>query len=235
MNLVETCAEVNPGLRRFVYVSSIAAAGPSSSPVTRDENAPARPANEYGKTKLLGEEAVKEHGEELPFVIIRPTNVYGPGEAEFLAIARIVRKRVKPLIGNGRKQMTLCAVWDLVDVLVMAAVDDRAVGNTYCITDGQTYSYREIVDAIAALLDVTGFTIPLHHPALATLLSLRNLAGSITGRRSFLTVKRLRALKDAYLLFDGSRAERELGFVPRITLEEGLRRTIDWYRSEGML
>jgi dihydroflavonol-4-reductase len=234
-NLVEACVETNPGLKRFVYVSSMAAAGPSSSPVPRDEDAPTRPANEYGRTKLLGEEAVREHGDEVPFVIVRPTNIYGPREQEFLAIARAVQRRVKPLPGKRERQMTLCAVWDLVRALGMAAVSDRAVGRTYYITDGCMYAYREIVDCIAALLDVSGFTVPLHHIALVALLFLRNFAGSFTGRRSFLTVKRLRGLRNAYLLFDGSRAERELGFKPEITLEEGLRRTIDWYRSEGLL
>jgi dihydroflavonol-4-reductase len=234
-NLVEACVEVNPGLKRFVYVSSIAAAGPSGSSVPRNEDAPVRPANEYGKTKLLGEEAVREHGEEVPSVIVRPTNIYGPREWEFLAIARIVRKRVKPLLGNGKRQTTLCAVWDLVRALVMAATSDRAVGQTYYITDGCAYTYREIVDHIAALLDISGFTLPLHQPLLIAVLFLRNLIGSFKGGRSFLTVKRLRDLKNTYLLFDGSRAEHELGFVPEITLEEGLRRTIGWYRREGIL
>jgi nucleoside-diphosphate-sugar epimerase len=234
-NLVKACVGKNPNLKRFVHVSSMAVAGPSEKPELRNEDGPCNPYNDYGRTKLLGEEEVREHGKTIPCVIVRPPNVYGPREREVYSILKIVQKRLKPLFGTGERQTTLCHVYDLVRGMVLAATSPRAVGRTYYITDGTTHSYREIADLIARQLGVSGFLVPLPHQALLLIVMLMSVIGFLTGKPPFLTMERLREVRRTYLLFNGSRAERDLGYRPIVGLEEGIRNTIAWYRQNGLL
>ena len=234
-NLIEVCEEINPLLKRFVHVSSIAAAGPSVHGNLKREEVSCSPTNDYGRTKLLGEEAVRSISKKVPYVIVRPPNIYGPREKEFYSIVRIIQKRIQPLFGNGEKQTTLCYVDDLVRGMLLAATSKNSIGKTYYITDGNTYSYKEITDEIVKALGVFNFTIPLPHFALIPIVSIIQLASHISNAESFLTVSRLRHIRKNYFLYSGEKAERELRFTPSISLEEGIHRSIEWYKAGGMV
>jgi nucleoside-diphosphate-sugar epimerase len=233
-NLIEVCEEINPDLKRFVHISSVAAAGSSTRAELKYEEDPCSPVNDYGRTKLLGEEAVRKISVKVPYVIIRPPNIYGPREKELNAIIQIVRNRIQPLFGNGEKQTTLCYVEDLVRAMLLAATSRESLGKTYYITDGKTYSYKQITDKIARALGVSNFIIPLPHCALIPIVSTMQLLLRFTKTESFLTVSRLRQIRHRYMLYSGEKAERELGFRPSISLEEGIRRSIDWYEKKRM-
>jgi len=233
-NLIEVCEEINPHLKRFVHVSTIAAAGPSAHGNLKREEDSCCPTNDYGRTKLLGEEAVRSISSKVPFVIIRPPNIYGPREKEFYSIVKIIQRRIQPLFGNGEKQTTLCYVEDLARGMLLAARKENSAGKTYYITDGNTYSYREITDEIAKELGVGNSTIPLPHCTLIPIVSIMQLASHISNGETFLTVSRLRHIRKRYFLYSGEKAERELGFKPSISLEEGIRRSIEWYKVGGM-
>jgi len=233
-NLIEKCAEHNPQVKRFVYISSISAAGCSGAVKPLREEDECRPNNDYGKTKLLGEEVVRSFSHAIPSVIIRPPNVYGPREKEFYSIVSVIEKRIKPLFGNGEKQTTLCYVDDLVRGMFLAARSEKSIGETYYITDGSTYSYKEITDEIAKALGVSNFIVPLHHYALIPIVSLMQLYTRISHSASFLTLSRLDHLRKNYFLYSGEKAVRELGFRPTMSLCDGIRRSIVWYRENGM-
>ena len=234
-NLIEVCEEINPDLKRFVHISSIAAAGPSTRAELKHEEDPCSPVNDYGRTKLLGEEVVRKISNKVHYVIIRPPNIYGPRGKELYSIIQIVRNRIQPLFGNGEKQTTICYVEDLVRGMFLAATIRESPGKTYYITDGNTYSYKQIIDEIARALGVSNFIIPLPHCALIPIVSTMQLLSRFTRTKSFLTVSRLRHIRHRYMLYSGEKAERELGFRPSISLEEGILRSIDWYEKRGML
>jgi nucleoside-diphosphate-sugar epimerase len=126
-------------------------------------------------------------------------------------------------------------VSDLVCALLLAAVSAKAVGKLYYVTDGKSYSFREIINAIVREIGVPGFILPLPHHMLMLIVCALQVASSLTRRKSFFRMERLRHLRRAYLLFDARRAEHDLGFSPSVFLQEGLRRTIDWFREEGLL
>ena len=233
-NLIEECVRHNPQVKRFVYVSSISAAGCSDAVKPLREEDVCHPNNDYGKTKLLGEEVVRSFSHAIPSVIIRPPNVYGPREKEFYSIVRVIDKRIKPLFGNGEKQTTLCYVDDLVRGMLVAARNKQSIGETYYITDGNTYSYREITDEVAQTLGVSNFTVPLPHCALIPIVSLMQLYARFSQSASFLTLSRLNHLRKNYFLYSGEKAVRELGFRPTVSLNEGIRRSIAWYRDKCM-
>ena len=233
-NLIEKCVRYNPQVKRLVYVSSISAAGCSGVVKPLREEDECHPNNDYGKTKLLGEEVVRSFSHAIPSVIIRPPNVYGPREKEFYSIVRVIEKRIKPLFGNGEKQTTLCYVDDLIRGMLIAARSKKSIGETYYITDGNTYSYREITDEIARALGVSNFIVPLPHCALIPIVSLMQLYTRISHSASFLTLSRLNHLRNDYFLYSGQKAVRELGFRSTVSLSEGMRRSIVWYRENCM-
>ncbi len=234
-NLIEACERVNPHLKRFIHISSIAAAGPSTKGKLKNEEEKCNPLNNYGKTKLLGEEAVQKYSRNIPYVIIRPPNIIGPRERELYTILKIMQKRIKPILGNGEKQTTFCCIQDLVRGIFLAAFSKKAVGKVYYITDGKTYSYREVSDIIAQELGVSKFIIPVPHHILVFIVLLLRIIGQVTKNAPFLTLRRLNHLRHMYMLYDGGKAQQELGFMPTVSLEQGIRCTIDWYRSNGLL
>ena len=234
-NIVESCAETNPNLKRFVYVSSIAAAGPSKKGILKNEEDECTPVNEYGRTKLLGEEAVKNAGERIHWVIIRPPNVLGPRQEDFSRILSIIKWRLKPLLGNRDKQVSICFVDDLVRGIERAATHENTVGETYFITDGKTYSWREIADVMARTLGVSGFLIPIPYHLLLIIASLLGFMSILKGQGSFFSGKTVKQIRKTYITYDGSKAERDFGFETQGDLEDGIRRTVDWYSKRGLL
>jgi nucleoside-diphosphate-sugar epimerase len=234
-NLVEACIEEAPELKRFIYVSSISASGPTDTPVVQTESDECRPVSDYGRTKLMGEEAVRELLTGIPWVIVRPPNILGPRQEDLLAAIRLVKRRIKPLLGNGDRQTSVCYVSDLVRGIELAATSDKAPGSIYYLTDPELYSWREIPDAIAEHLGISGIMMPLPYPVLFTVAIMMEAVAAVTRRESLLTRQQLRDLRDTYWLYDASKAEKELGFTTEIDLNKGIELSIDWYRDMDLL
>jgi dihydroflavonol-4-reductase len=227
--IAETCAGETRSLRRLVYVSSIAAAGPSAKGRPRDENDRCSPSNQYGESKLMGEEAVTGLGDRVPFVIIRPPNVLGPRQEELSSIIGIMKARFKPLLGNGDKQLSICFISDLVRAIESAARSERAIGETYFITDGKLYSYEDLSEAIARALHVENFLVPIPYILLLAIGSVSGFLMRLQGKGSFFNAGIVRHLRNSYLTYDSSKSERDLGFKAGVDLEGGMRSTVEWY------
>ena len=232
-NLLEACIERNPGLKKFIYVSSISAAGPSEKGRALTEDDPNRPVSDYGRSKLAAEEAVREFGHRLPFVIIRPPNVIGPRQKELREAIRLVKKRIKPLVGTGEPQTSLCFVRDVVEALILAAERPEADGRIYFLAYPRPYAWTEITDAIQEALGVRRILLKVPYRAQLLVASASEAAARLTGGKPGLTRMNVRAGRKYYWIYDGSRIKKELGFEPGIGLKEAIRETVDWYRAHG--
>ena len=223
-NLLAACLEAAPRLQRFVFVSSIAASGPSLKDKPKTEDDPCRPISAYGQSKLEAEEVARRFGAKFPVVIIRPPNVLGAREREVQALLAALRYRLKPLLGKKEKQTSFIMVEDLVEAILLCAEKKEAAGRTYNVTDGRAYSWREPVDILRRLLRRR--CLPLSYGLLYFLAGSAELVFKLVGRKSPVRRCALRSIRDNYWIFDSARIERELGFRPRLTLEEGLRRIV---------
>jgi nucleoside-diphosphate-sugar epimerase len=232
-NLLEACAERNPGLKKFIHVSSISAAGPSEKGRALTEDDPNRPVSDYGRSKLEAEEAVREFGQRLPFVIIRPPNVIGPRQKELQEAIRLAKKRIKPLVGTGEPQTSLCYVRDVVEALILAAERPEADGRTYFLAYPRPYAWSEITDTIEEALGVRRILLKIPYGVQWLAAAFSEAAACLTGRKPALTRTSVQAARKYYWLYDGSRIRRELGFEPRTDLREAIRETIEWYRQHG--
>ncbi|HCS48379.1 MAG TPA: hypothetical protein DIW61_09045 [Candidatus Aminicenantes bacterium] len=232
-NLLEACSERNPGLKKFIHVSSISAAGPSEKGRALTEDDPERPVSDYGRSKLAAEEAVREYGGRFPFVIIRPPNIIGPRQRELQEAIRLIKKRIKPAVGTGEPQTSLCYVRDVVEALILAAERPEADGRTYFLADPKPYAWSDITDAVQEALGIRRIVLKVPYRIQWLAAAASEAAARLTGRKPKLTRTSILAARKYYWIYDGSRIKRELGFEPRTGLKDAVRETIDWYQAHG--
>ncbi len=221
--LIDACLREAPGLERFVYVSSIAAAGPSEAGRPGRESDVPRPVTDYGRSKLAAEGVVREAAGSLPVTIVRPPNVLGPGSNELERAIALLRKRIFPVVGDGRPRTSLIDVDDLVEALILVAGDPRSVGQTYYVTDGRAYAWPEITAALAEELGLGRLRVRVPRGAQAAAAALAEAAARLTGKPPVLTRDIVRAARDRFWIYDGSRIERELEFRARRTMRDSVR------------
>lgn len=234
-NLVEACLEDAPRLQRFLFVSSIGAAGPSSCDTPLTEADEPRPVSDYGRSKLLAEEIVHQQAGRLPTTIIRPPNVLGPRQRELWQSIRLIRRGVLPLVGTTRTRTSIIGVADLVRSLVVAAEHPRSVGQTYLVAYRQPYTWREITATLAETLGVTRTWVRVPYLVQYAVAALSELGAWVWNTAPLISRSNVRAARDYCWVYDGSKIERELGVHPSMNLEAILHETVAWYRTRGML
>jgi dihydroflavonol-4-reductase len=230
-NLVEACLSQNPGISRFVYVSSIAAAGPSLPGQYSVESQPPSPTSEYGRTKLKGEIAVQDAWDIIPATIIRPPNVYGPRQQETELLIKLISKRIVPLLKERGETTSLIYIKDLVEGILQAALSPKTQKQIYYLTDGKGYSWRELILAIKKHVLENSLFFPLYEEAIlfAALLTDAVMATGLV--KVFFGRKVWESMVQTPWLFSPSKAEKEFGFHPRTTLEEGIKETVNYYKK----
>jgi nucleoside-diphosphate-sugar epimerase len=220
------------GVRRMVYVSSLAVTGPSGDgrPV-RDGDRP-RPVTPYGRSKLAGEEAVRASGVE--HVIVRPPVVYGPRDRQLLRLFRLARRGAAPLLGDGSQVLSLVHAADLADAL-LAAAGRGAPGATYHAAHPETVTQRELALAIGRAVGRAPLVVPLPVPVVRAALAVSGLASRLTGRPSLLDPAKAPELLARAWTCASEGLARDAGWAARIPLAEGLAATASWYREAGWL
>jgi len=221
-------------VKRFLLVSSLAAAGPSRGEEPQDETAHPHPVSAYGKSKLQAERVVLGPGGPLEPVVVRPPTVYGPRDDDVLSLARLAKRGWFPRIGGRRRVVSMIHVVDLADG-IRRALEAGSPGRIYYLGDGEVHSLDEIGAAMGRALGrrVRFFSIPswaLWGGALAG-----ELTGSLLRRPAALNLERGRQFVHLYWTASDARARSELGYASRYDLTRGMEDTIRWYRSVGWI
>lgn len=229
-NLLQSVAEHNPGIQRFVFVSSLAAAGPSRNDSPVNEYSEPKPVSAYGKSKLKAEQIVLAYKDRIPLTIIRPPAVYGPRDRDMFTMFKLLKKGIFPCW--GKCFYSLVYVDDLVKAILLSAESKTSAGETFYISDGKTYSNYEIGDSIASALStkpirlkIPGFLLPL----------LAGIGQMLSKQSNIINRDKVRELRYANWTCDSSKAVKELDFIPKVALQEGVRWTADWYRIHQWL
>lgn len=228
-------ASARAGVRRVVHCSTVGVHGDVEHPPA-DEDAPLRPGDIYQRTKVAGErlatEAAARSGIEL--VIARPTGIYGPGDRRLLKLFRGVGRRRFVVLGRGEIFYHLTYIDDLVEGFRLCGEVPAAAGRTYILAGGEVTTLNELVGRIARSAGVRPPRI--HLPVwpfwvagavCEAVCAPLGLEPPIYRRRvDFFTKSRA---------FRIDRARRELGYAPAVSLDEGIARTLAWYRQQGWL
>jgi nucleoside-diphosphate-sugar epimerase len=228
-NLVSAVARNNPGLKRFVYVSSLAAAGPCCQGKPLIEDCDPQPVSVYGKSKLGGEKAVTVQKGRMPFTIIRPPAVYGPRDKDLLVIFKMVKRGLIPYW--GKSYYSFLYVDDLVNGIILSAFREEGDGEIFFMSDGGIYSSDDLIAAISQALQCS--PIKLGIPKFVMPL-FGTLAEKVPGF-SIINPDKIREIRHPYWTCDATKAKEKLGFFPKVKIKEGAKWTADWYRIHSWL
>ena len=230
--LVEAAALA--GVRRVVHCSTVGVHGDVASPPA-DEEAPLKPGDIYQVTKLEGERLARAAGERLGIevTIARPSGIYGPGDRRLLKLFKHVVRRF-PIIGGGEIYYHLTYIDDLVAGFRLCGEHPSAANRTYILAGSEVTTLNELARLIAEVGGVrpTKMHVPVWPFWIAGALCEAvcvplGIEPPLYRRRvDFFTKNRA---------FDITRARREIGYAPRVTLREGIARTLEWYRQHGWL
>jgi dihydroflavonol-4-reductase len=223
------------GARRMVHCSTGGVHGHVEHPPA-NEDAPFNPGDVYQESKVEAERAVRREAERTgtDVVIARPIGIYGPGDTRFLKMFRGISRGRFPMLGSGEVFYHLTYIDDLCEGFRLCGEVPAAAGRTYILAGPRYTTLKELVALIAAELKVKPprLRLPVWPVWLAGAICeaicvpLRIPPPLYRRRVDFYTKSRA---------FDTTRARTELGFEPAVDLPEGIRRTIAWYRAEGLL
>jgi nucleoside-diphosphate-sugar epimerase len=233
-NLLAALREGHPGVERFLLVSSLACFGPSAPGRPHREDAERRPIEHYGRSKLEAEQLVEaERG--LPWTIIRPSAVYGPGDVDYLNLFKSAYFGLNLFYGNRHKWKSCVFVDDLVRATLAAAAHERAVGKGYFICDGRPITWGDFQDHVVRAVGRRAITMNLPQSIMHVAAVGGELATRVDGKpRLFNRQKALLGVPDAWTCTHKSAAD-DFGYVPTVTVEEGVPRTFRWYRDQRWL
>lgn len=218
---------------RLIHVSSLAAAGPAPAARPRSEDDPAAPLTPYGRSKLEGEQVVRE-SVGLEWTILRPAAVYGPGDRAMLPLFRFARLGILPLTGRQDAAYTFVHVHDVVRA-IDAACHSPGGGDTIFVGHPQPATARDILEGIRLAVGRPAVIIPIPSAALGLAAAVLDAIGRATGHPMTLNRPRYAELMSEGFVCCVDRLRDRLGIVAATDLHEGLAATAEWYRREGWL
>jgi nucleoside-diphosphate-sugar epimerase len=221
VNLAQQAAQKR--VKRFVFISSISVNGKSTQP-GRDfiEEDAEKPYNSYTISKLKAEQALRkiEEGTGMEVVIIRPPLVYGPEvKANFLKLLNLVHTGWPLPFSGIKNRRSFIAIDNLVDAIAHCAVHESAGGETFLVSDGQPLSTPQLIGKISTAMGVKSRLFNFPSPILKALLTLLKKKGIYDRLWGNLTV-------------DSTKIRQHLNWQPRVTVDEGIQKTVQWYLQE---
>ena len=220
-------------VKRFVFISSLAATGPLKTADGRiKENKEHNPVTAYGKSKLSAERKLEKIN--IPVTILRPTAIYGPREKDIFLVNQYLNKGFEPYIGRAPQKLSFVYGKDVADLAVKALRYLNSNG-AYNISDGNEYSRYEYATIVKTLLGKK--TVKLHLPVIivkALLFAVEKFSRSMN-KVPAVSNEKLNELMAENWICDITKAQDELGFAPSYNLEKGLKESIEWYKKNNWL
>lgn len=230
-NLLDVSLENKNSIKRFVVVSSQTVTGPSldGKPVTEETGC--NPITTYGRSKLEEEKVTLTYADKLPVTICRAPAVYGERDTEIFIYFNTFSKGLTTTIGFNKKALSLIHVSDLVHGIYLAAVSDCSKGQIYFISSEKFYTWPEVNITTAKILGRKAIIVKVPHFLVYTIAAIAQFFAMFGNKAATLNLEKAKDITQQYWICDTSKAIRDLGFRQNITLEEGIRRTIRWYKE----
>lgn len=228
-----------PTLKRFVFVSSLAAGGPSPTPEPRKEGDPDQPVSAYGQSKHEAEIRLMRFKDRYPISIVRPPLVYGPRDRGVYLFFKTVSRNLMPIIPGttptGEKYYSAIYVDDLCDLIYRAAFVsyEKGIpsGEVFYGSDGAIYSFQDIMGTIAEAMDKKPFRFKVPVRLLERAAGVADWASRRFKLQTPLSRDKLNELLPDYWTCDTQKAVSLLGFEPRTPFASGARKTVQWYKE----
>lgn len=230
-NLLTAARQAQGGLARFVLMSSLTAYGPSRADRPHEETHNARPIELYGQSKLESE-LVTTRQTEIPWTILRPGGVYGPGDVDYFNLFKEAASGRNVFFGNRQRWWSAIHVDDLVEATLRAAVHPAASRQAYFACDGVPMTWQRFQDHIKAAAGRRVLDIDLPELLVDVAAAFGELATRIDKKPRLFNRQKAMMSKQAAWTCRSDKLRRELGWASRVPVEEGVPRTFEWYRRE---
>ena len=228
-NLLTALRGEHPDTKRFVLVSSATSYGPSASSAPHREENPPRPIEHYGQSKLEAERVVEEESAGVPWTILRPSGVYGPGDVDYFNLFKSAMHGWNVFFGNRNRCMSMIYVDDCVRGILEAAQHEQSAGKGYFLTNEDQVTWEQFQSEVLRVVDRKVRTLDLPEQ----LVTLAAIGGELASRidkkpRLFNLQKAKMGAQQAWTCV-GDAARRDFGFAAEVSLAEGIRLTHEWY------
>jgi dihydroflavonol-4-reductase len=236
-NLLSATLHANPSVKRFLHVSSQTAVGPAHSlatPATSDT--PCRPITTYGESKKAAEDEVLALQHQLPVTIVRPPAVYGQRDTAVFDYFKAVNNGLAPLIGFDTKYVSLVHAEDLARGIVEAAESEHTISKSYFVSSDEFYTWPQITAITKRILDKKlVLQLRLPHGLVMGIAGISGFFGRFSTKPPVLDFEKGRDIIQSYWICSTQEARRDFGYTQKVSLEDGIEKTIRWYREQGWL
>lgn len=223
-------------VKKFIFVSSIAAMGiVRQTPIT--EKSKCEPYLPYQVSKFEAEQLVIKEFERtgFPGICIRPTKVFGVGEHEYsyLTLAKLCKKGIFPKVGSGNNYTSNIYITDFVGALKKLLVNG-IIGETYILSSSNSISFTDVGKLIAKSLGKKIIILPIPARLMILAATIVEKVFLKAGKKPIITRRNIEStISDR--VYDLSKSKREIGYVPKVTMEAGIKYTIEWYVKNNMI
>jgi len=230
-NLLDVALEQNKNLKRFVVVSSLTVTGPSLNGNPVNEESECAPLTTYGKSKYEEEKLVMGYKDKLPITICRAPAVYGERDTEIYIYFQNFAKGITTKIGFDKKILSLIHVADLVEGFYLAANSDKSIGEVYFISSEKFYTWDQINSITSTVLNKKAIKILVPHFLVYTIAAIAQFFSLFSSKAATLNLEKAKDLVQHAWICDTSKAMRDLGYHQNVSVEEGVKRTCEWYKE----
>src|SRR5262249_6965901 len=222
------------GRRRLVLCSSLAASGPSSPTRPRREEDPLEPQDWYGESKAEAERIASSFASAIELTIARPCRILGPGDRENLFFFKLVRAGVRLSIAGGPRPLSMVDVEDVVALLILLATRPEAIGQAF-FAAGEETTLEELQERVARALGRNARQVRIGPASLRMLGALADGASHLLDKYLPFSRKMVQQLLAPAWTCSPEKAERLLGFTPRWSVPDSIRRSVAWYQQRGWI
>lgn len=218
---------------KFIFISSIAALGPTNEGSIITANNQANPVTSYGASKLKAEQFFKSLN-DFPWIAIQPTAVYGPKDKDILIFINLVNKGFELYIGTGKQTLSFIYSKDLVDV-IFSALEKGIIGKKYLVSDNRSYQKDDLGKAVKEALNKKALKIKLPLGIIRPIAYITEKIATFKGTSPALNIEKLNELAAESWHCDPTETFSDLNFIPSHDLFSGMKETVEWYKEHKWL
>jgi nucleoside-diphosphate-sugar epimerase len=234
-NFIEAISFSNHCPLKFLYISSLSASGPGeddlSVPISISDIS--APITNYGLSKLSSEKYIAGQ-QDMPYIIVRPTAVYGPGDKDFFNMVKFINHHMDLMIGSHKQALSFIYVKDLTRS-IYDLLESHVSNKKYFITDGNIYNKTAMSDLIADIMKKKINRVYIPVVIAKTIAVITETLSRIKGKASVLNLEKIKEFSASNWNCDISSLIKDINFKPDYSLRQGLKETIEWYELQGWI
>jgi len=234
-SLFQALSSQNISPKKIIYLSTLAAAGPSiSGNAVRESDLP-HPITPYGESKLMAEIEALKFKDFFPIVILRIAAVFGPRDRDFLQYFQLIKRSILGSLGSKQRFLSLCYIKDLVEALFLSTQKEVKSGEIFNIANTNPYSWDEFGEAAGQAMGKKLIKVKVPSPLVYLAALFSDLGGKITKTPAVMNRYKFKEMMQEGWIADTRKAEEKLSFHPRYSLQDAVQETIDWYLENNWL